>query len=108
MQKLLGYIPLNPGEDHFRVAKETDVVKIEDQWFKLTEVWIAGVPVTSMDFGTLPRTELIYGEWKDQPKEEKFKKEFEPLERQRAKGSLRICKNCGKTQDAHVLFKICP
>jgi len=30
MRKLLGYIPLDPGEDQFAIAKETDVVKIED------------------------------------------------------------------------------
>lgn len=43
MRKLLGYIPLDPGEDHVTISKETDVVKIEEQWFKLTEVWIPGV-----------------------------------------------------------------
>jgi hypothetical protein len=105
MRKMLGYIPLDPSEDHFVIAKETDVIKIEDQWFKLCEVWIPGV---SMPFGEVEKQALIYGEWKVQPKEEKFKKEFEPLERQRAKGMFRVCKNCGKMQDAHVLFKICP
>lgn len=101
MRKLLGYIPLDAGEDFQAVAKETDVTKIEDQWFKLVEVWIPGTAV-------IPNRKILI-----QPNEPEYKKferspgkhmesQFSPI------ASTQICVNCGRHKSLHTFFKICP
>lgn len=85
MRKLLGYIPLDPGEDQFAIAKETDVIKIEDQWFKLTEVWIPGVAIIQTKCGELPKPD----EFTANPE------------------NTRVCIHCGKTRAEHLFFTVC-
>lgn len=89
MRKLLGYIPLDPGEDHIAIAKETDVVKIEQQWFKLAEVWIPGVALVPTHCGNV--------EVKTKPDEFTANPE-----------NTRVCINCGKTRAEHLFFTVCP
>lgn len=77
MKKILGYIPLEEGEEVEQVSRETFVMKIENQWFKVAEVWVPGVAV--------------------QPKKQR---EYQP-------GRHGLCVLCGKPKEEHVLFKVC-
>jgi hypothetical protein len=73
MKKLLGYIPLEVGDD----PKKEIVATIEGNLFKLVDVWIPGVPEQSTDL------------WK--------KTHFSV---QPGKGDR--CENCGRTMANHV------
>ena len=79
MKKLLGYIPLEKDEDRNVVAKETDVICIENNWYKMAEVWVPGVAMG---------TDL----WE--------KTHFRPKEGEERTNGGR-CENCGKFRAAH-------
>lgn len=90
MRKLLGYIPLDPGEDRVALSKETDVVYIDQQWFKLAEVWIQGIPPSYKEpkFTATPKGTQL----------------FEPVEFAGFFGPYDKCKNCNRYRNEHLPF----
>jgi len=86
MRKKLGYIPIDPDEDLEALKSETEIIKLDGQWFKLADVWVPGV-------ANVQSNENINGG--------NNKKVYQPS------SDGKVCDNCGKRRDEHMFFKFC-